>query len=258
MRGASGSGAHARTGVKRCGARTARILVHMTPVFVESVGPVERSSTDPLLLVDTLGQEWLVKLTGPESRDHLREWLSAAVAEQMGVATPPFGVGRIEESLITALSAGDHVERAFAARVRRQGPHVFASRWLHGAVEPTDLRRLNRSALAGILTFDLLICNPDRTAGHTNLLLHGGRTLAIDHAQAVPWYDVQVEAANIIGPHVATAVGVMPAPCGVTDAELEGVVRSVPRSWWPRADLAERVLDELVARADVLRTGGIP
>jgi hypothetical protein len=176
----------------------------------------------------------------------------------MGVPVPDAAVGRVAHDLALALAAGAPAERGFARHLARVGGLVFASRWLHDAMEPTDLRRLDRIVLGRILALDQLIANPDRTFAHPNLLVQEQQLYAIDHAQGIPWYDTPVELPSIKDHHVATVLGVAASAFELPDADIEAAVATVPAGWWTPTELRDRVLDGLLERAESLRRGVDP
>lgn len=228
------------------------------PILVTSYGVVTRGSTDPILLAEPGGRAWLTKLQPAPMLDHLAEVVVATLAARMGVPTPEFRIATVDPGLAHALAAGEPREARFGGAISRLGHRVFASQWLSGASDVTEVPTNEREFLARVLALDLLVANPDRRAEHPNLLRHGARLLAMDHAQALPWCRGQEAEPGIAEHHVATALRLPPAGIRLPELEIQAAVDAAPTEWWPSEAAREATLGALIERARRLAQGALP
>ena len=227
------------------------------PILVYSHGVVTRGSTDPVLLAEADGRAWLTKLQPPPMLDHLAELVVAALAVRMGVQTPDFRIATVEPGLAHALAAGEPREARLGGAISHLGHRVFASLWLSGAADVTEPPAGDPEVLTRVLALDLLVANPDRRYDHPNLLRHGGRLFAMDHAQALPWCREQGVEEGLAERHVATALGLAPARIVLSESEINAAVDIAPREWWPSEAAREATICALAERARQLARGAL-
>lgn len=147
------------------------------------IRPVSRGVTRPQLLVADDGLVYVVKLIDNRmGQDVLvNEYLAGEIGKSLSLCFPP------SDLLYLSQNAKTFMERRLQRKVAR-GPH-FASLFLAGShyVTVRSIRQaINWPEMAGIVFFDHLFHNFDRTYNYRNLLIRkeneGARIYAIDHS----------------------------------------------------------------------------
>jgi len=145
--------------------------------------PVGRGVTSPQLFRADDGMVYVVKLRnnrlGPKILAN--ELLAACFGQLLGLCFPPSCVIQLDEQV---LNQSRHLLKARVGT----GLH-FACKYLNDAcyLSPSNLiKAVNKEEMAGVILFDHLFHNPDRTLNRRNLLLRkepeGPRIYAIDNS----------------------------------------------------------------------------
>jgi len=135
---------------------------------LEYLGSVGVGVTSPQLFRANDGKVYVVKLQnncmGPKVL--VNEYVASWFGTYMGLCFPPSGLIEIDQQVLQE-------KRRFRRRVIKPGPH-FASQYLHRNryVTRHDLQKAsNKTAMAGIILFDHMFHNIDRTKNRKNLLV---------------------------------------------------------------------------------------
>lgn len=147
------------------------------------LGSMKLGATSPQLFRGSDQQLYVVKLLGNKvgPKALANEFLAAELGEQLGLCFPASGIISIDEKLLTK-----------SRRLRRAGvvagPH-FACKYISKTfyVDRTSLSRVvNKAEMAGVMLFDHLVHNVDRTVNRKNIIIRreatGYHMYAIDHS----------------------------------------------------------------------------
>ena len=248
---------------------------------VDYLGPMNWGVTSPQLFRANDGCLYVAKLCGNKLgvKALANEALAAILGEKLGLCFPPAGIIWLDGRLLEK-------NRRLLKAARRHGPH-FASRYLGHCrfVDRTQLHRAaNRNQLAGVMLFDHLLHNVDRTHNRKNLLIRreDERNLvyAIDHSHLFGtgrWTadslrklagDLSVNTRRVYGlllkhylaPDDFESHAV--AVTALSDTNVSQAVGAIPADWLPdendRLILTEHLImrrnlvDEIVARLTAL------
>jgi len=148
------------------------------------------ASTSPALIETADGRRWVMKFTGagPGPFGVLTEYLALGIARAFGAPVPearpvllpegfPWMAGTDEFDSMLQRSIGWNLAVAFVPDARPANP---------ADLEPSP-------GLEAIARADCFLQNVDRTAGNPNLLVAGGRVVAID-------YDASLYLSRALGP----------------------------------------------------------
>lgn len=147
------------------------------------LGSMKLGATSPQLFRGSDQQLYVVKLLGNRvgPKALANEFLAAELGEQLGLCFPASGVISIDEQL---LAKNRRLRRAGVVA----GPH-FACKYISKTfyVDRTSLNRVvNKAEMAGVMLFDHLVHNVDRTVNRKNLIIRreatGYHMYAIDHS----------------------------------------------------------------------------
>lgn len=147
------------------------------------LGSMKLGATSPQLFRGSDQQLYVVKLLGNRvgPKALANEFLAAELGEQLGLCFPPSGVISIDKQL---LAKNRRLRRAGVVA----GPH-FACKYISKTfyVDRTSLNRVvNKAEMAGVMLFDHLVHNVDRTVNRKNLIIRreatGYHMYAIDHS----------------------------------------------------------------------------
>ena len=248
---------------------------------VDYLGPMNWGVTSPQLFRADDGCLYVVKLCGNKLgvKALANESLAAILGERLGLCFPPAGTIWLDGRLLEK-------NRRLRKAARQHGPH-FASRYLWHCrfVDRTQLHRAaNRHQLAGVMLFDHLLHNVDRTHNRKNLLIRReeGRCIiyAIDHSHLFGtgrWTadslrklagDLSVNTRRVYGlllKHYLTTDDFdshAAAVKALSDTDVSQTVAAIPANWLTdendRLILTEHLIarrnlvDEIVARLTVL------
>jgi len=236
---------------------------------VEYLKRVGAGVTSPVLMRAEDGEAYVVKLMrnrlGPKVLAN--EFLAAEIGEWLDLCFPPSGIIDVGEDVAAS-------RRAKAARVL-PGRH-FASRFLAGAVyvNAWNIREAeNLRQMAGVMLFDHLFFNLDRTWNRKNLLLYrqgqARRIYAIDHTHlfgrgrwtaeilakladkivlnwrgAFGWLLGNALAPYDFAPYVARWQA-------MTDGQCGELISRIPEEWLPEAGEREALRQFLIRRRDL-------
>lgn len=240
---------------------------------VAYLGAIGIGATSPQLFRASDGRAYVVKLQnnrlGPKVLAN--ELLGAKLGEYLGLCFPQSGVIKIEEALI------DKSRRLSAASVT-PGRH-FACQYLSDTdyVHRYNLPRAsNIQDMAGVILFDHLLHNLDRTFNRKNLLIRrettGYRIYAIDNSHLFRrgrWTaegldklatKVKINSYSIYGillKHYLSPVNFAPFLAKVqqlSDHSLTEMVESIPGEWLPHEVERRALINFLIARRDMANT----
>lgn len=147
------------------------------------LGSMKLGATSPQLFRGSDQQLYVVKLLGNRvgPKALANEFLAAELGEQLGLCFPASGVISIDKQL---LAKNRRLRRAGVVA----GPH-FACKYISKTfyVDRTSLNRVvNKAEMAGVMLFDHLVHNVDRTVNRKNLIIRreatGYHMYAIDHS----------------------------------------------------------------------------
>ena len=135
---------------------------------LEYLGSVGIGVTSPQLFRAHDGKVYVVKLQNNRmgTKVLVNEYVACQFGQLMGLCFPPSDLIQLDEQLVRK---DRRIKRAGIGR----GPH-FASQYLHSNryVAKRDLQRaVNKSAMAGVMLFDHMFHNVDRTKNRKNLLV---------------------------------------------------------------------------------------
>jgi len=249
-------------------------------IAIAYLGPMGCGATRPQLFRADDGKVYVVKLQsnrlGPKVLAN--EALAAALGRHLQLPFPPSGVIRIAATALAGsrkgvgdrITAGLHFASEFLPRCKYVCRHNLS-------------KAQNKTEMAGVILFDHLLNNLDRTLNRKNLLLHpegaGYKLYAIDNTHLFKrgkWAagdlyrqrdEIKVNYRRTFGwllkyfltpddfaPYVARVKG-------LSDADIAAAVDAIPLEWLPdqnerevlaefigyRRDLAEKVADRLTA-----------
>jgi len=236
----------------------------------EYIGAGGPGATSPQLFRADDGKIYVVKLQnnrlGPKVLAN--ELIGSRLGESLGLCLPPGGIIKLDDALI-----------ARNRRLRRAGVppgRHFACLYLSGTeflCRCNIARAVNIKEMAGILLFDHLTHNLDRTLNRRNLLLRreadGWRAYAIDNSHLFRRARWTEESLKRLAPRVKAArQGIFGtllrkylSPCDFwpyrarlekwTDGFLADLVGGVPAEWLPHAAERQAVVNFLAARRDL-------
>lgn len=233
------------------------------------LGPMEWGVTSPQLFRAGDGNLYVVKLYGNKigPKALANEGLAMALGSKLKLCFPPGGIIRLDSKLL------QHNKRLRKA-AGHPGPH-FACRYLSRStyVDRFELSRaVNRTELAGVMLFDHLLHNIDRTHNRKNLLIRvengQHRIYAIDHSHLFRrgrWTvnslrelenDLSVNTRRTYGlllKHYLLPqdfAGYAAAIRAMGDEELEQIVDTIPEEWLPDVGERRALVRHLAVRRD--------
>lgn len=231
------------------------------------LGSMKLGATSPQLFRGSDQQLYVVKLLGNRvgPKALANEFLAAELGEQLGLCFPASGVISIDEQL---LAKNRRLRRAGVVA----GPH-FACKYISKTfyVDRTSLNRVvNKAEMAGVMLFDHLVHNVDRTVNRKNLIIRreatGYHMYAIDHSHLFKrgrWTAAQLAALKndlsvntrrtygLLLKHFLQPEDFIPYAQAIsqwTDEYLTQTVAAIPEQWL--TDQAERqaLLNHLLCR----------
>jgi hypothetical protein len=239
-------------------------------IALNYLGSVGRGVTRPQLFRATDGKVYVVKLQnnrlGPKVLAN--ELLGARFGETLGLCFPPGDVIKIDEQVLknsrrilpAGIIAGRHFGCLFLNNTRYLGPYNL-------------YKAINKEEMAGVMLFDHLFHNFDRTLNWRNLLLRREgreyRIYAIDNSHLFrrgrwtqAWLD---ELAPKIKINRIRTYGTLLKRClrpeffasylakiqQISDASLQAMVEEIPAEWLPHASDREALQRFLVMRRDM-------
>lgn len=239
-------------------------------VAIRYLGPVGRGVTSPQLFRATDGKVYVVKLQsnrlGPKVLAN--ELLGARFGQILGLCFPPGDMIKIDEQVLrnsrrilpTAIRPGKHFACQFLSNTCYLGPYN-----LHKAN--------NKEEMAGVILFDHLFHNFDRTLNWRNLLLRrevkGYRIYAIDNSHLFRrgrWTEeLLAELAPKIKINRIRTYGTLLRSClrpeffdsyllkirQLSDDFLQSLVEEIPVEWLPHASDRQALHRFLVTRRDM-------
>ncbi len=232
---------------------------------VSYLKPVGRGVTAPHIFFADDGKAYVVKFQSNRlgTKVLVNEWLAAALGQRWQLCFPPAGMLYLSQAVIDQGHLTGHVQ---------PGIH-FGSRFL------SDCRYLNRGLLhkavnkadmAGVILFDHLFNNVDRTRNPRNLLVQptaeGWRIYAIDHshlffrARWTPEFLGKLAERIVINGqrsfgallrHYLQADDFLPFLRHIeatTDADFAGIINEIPREWLPGDEERDVLINWLCRR----------
>jgi hypothetical protein len=250
---------------KQCRKETKTVLTASKYLGSAGVG-----ATRPQLFRASDGKNYVVKLQnnrlGPKVLAN--ELLAARFGEQLDLCFPPAGVIKIEEQFLRR-------NRALAAAGLNPGRH-FACQFLSGTeyVVRRNLNKAgNKSEMAGVMLFDHMVHNLDRTLNSRNLLLRrevkGYKIYAIDNSHMFGRGKWTIELLNYLTPrikinhhrtyglllkHFFQPTDFAPYLAKVqqmNDDILAEIVAGIPDEWLPHDSERQALLRFLIARREL-------
>ncbi|MBP2652582.1 MAG: hypothetical protein H6Q73_151 [Firmicutes bacterium] len=237
---------------------------------VEYLRPVGFGATSPQLFRADDGKSYVVKLQnnrlGP--RVLANELLGTRLGERLGLCFPPGGIIKLDDRLIrkSRILSNAHVS---------PGKH-FACQYLNGTqyLCVHNLHKaINKPEMAGVMLFDHMLHNLDRTMNRRNLLLrreeHGYKIYAIDNShlfRSAIWSEERLRrlATRIQVNHQRSYGALLkkflrPAYFetyfakvkDISDGEFQELVATIPTEWLPHASERETLCQFLSARRDM-------
>lgn len=231
---------------------------------LEYLGSVGIGVTTPQLFRANDGQLYIVKLLNNPmgSKVLVNEYIACWFGLRMELCFPVSDLFEIDEQL---------VKKKRRLRVT-EGPH-FASRYLHGAryVTRHDLKKaVNKRVMAGVILFDHMFHNIDRTKNSKNLLVcreGENRVLyAIDNSHLFVrgrWNPQSIEKLTekitvnqwrvygwLLKNFLRTDdfIVYVEKIKGICDAELAELVESIPLKWLAKTEEREALLNYMIRR----------
>ena len=231
--------------------------MHLELTAVSYLGPMEWGVTAPQLFRATDGHLYVVKLCGNKAgiKALANESLAMNLGAKLGLCFPASGMIWLDDRLLQQ-------NRRLRKAAVQKGPH-FASRYLSQAsyVDRSELNRaINKEELAGVMLFDHMLHNVDRTHNRKNMLIRheaaGYRIYAIDHShlfRRARWTaETLTELEDNVTVNTRRLYGLLlkhylqPSDFdryslvikSLSDDDLAQVVDSIPQLWLP--DNAER------------------
>lgn len=150
---------------------------------VAYLGPMKLGATSPQLFRGSDKQLYVVKLLGNKvgPKALANEFLAAQLGARLGLCFPASGIISIDGEL---LKTNRRLKKAGVVA----GPH-FACQYVSHAfyVDRTTLSRvMNKTEMAGVMLFDHMVHNVDRTVNRKNIIIKreptGYHMYAIDHS----------------------------------------------------------------------------
>ena len=240
-------------------------------IAIDYLGPMQWGITAPRLVRANDSQLYVVKLCGNKMgvKALANEAVAANLGAKIGLCFPSSACIWLDRPLFER-------NRPLRKAALKEGPH-FACRYLSHTsyVNRFELSRaVNRKQLAGVMLFDQLLHNTDRTHNRKNLLIRseqeGHKIYAIDHSHLFKkgrWtkdtlhelaQDVSVNTRRVYGlllkyylqPSDFTVFGEKIK--ALTNEELADVISSVPEIWLPDPDEREALLYHLCIRRNLV------
>lgn len=237
---------------------------------IEYYRPVGIGATSPQLFRADDGLIYIVKLKnnrlGPKVLAN--ELLGSRLGQMMGLCFPPAGIIEIEETLVK------RSRRLAAARVS-PGKH-FACQYLSNSsylCESNLHKAVNKAEMAGVMLFDHMLHNADRTMNRRNLLLRreegGHKIYAIDNShlfRGALWTERRLnKLAERIRINERRSYGILlrrflrPAHFSpylakvneLSDEVLQGLVEELPQEWLPQQEERVALTRFLIKRRDL-------
>jgi hypothetical protein len=237
------------------------------------IGPVGLGATSPQLFraeTDSgVEKVCVVKLASNRlgSKVLVNEWLAAQFGESLKLCFPPGGLIYISSEVLSG-------SRRLTAAAVQPGWH-FGCEYLQGVgyVNKFNLHRaVNKEQMAGVMLFDHLFHNPDRTVNRKNLIIRkerdGHKLYAIDNShlfRRAKWTIAMLkELAEPITLNHRRSYGVLlkyylrPAQIfkyaavirDIGDAELAQFVSNIPEEWLPDQEERLALIEFLTIRRD--------
>ena len=234
------------------------------------LGPVGRGVTTPQLFRASDGKVYVVKMQNNRlgTRVLVNELLAARFGEAIGLCFPPGDVIKIDAEVLK------NSRRALPAGIK-PGRH-FACQYLSNAryLDSYNLYKANNKAeMAGVMLFDHLFFNLDRTLNRRNLLLRregkGHRIYAIDNSHLFRrgrWTieslekmagKIKINQFRVYGTLIRRWLapeffdGYLDKIRQLTDRDLEALVEEIPQEWLPHVNDRQVLLDFLRTRRDM-------
>lgn len=237
----------------------------------EYLGPVGIGATSPQLFRAHNGKLYIVKLQnnrlGPKILAN--EYLACRLGEIMGLCFPTGDIIYIEEDVIC------RHRRLINSRVKA-GRH-FACEYLKGSryVDRRGLSKaINKTDLAGVMLFDHMMHNPDRTWNRRNLIIRreegGYRIYAIDNSHLFRRGRWTVDSLQLLAGGIQInyrrSYGVLlkhflvpenftpyvDRAAALTDEELAAIIADIPAEWLPDQGDRQALLYFLRVRRDMV------
>lgn len=148
----------------------------------------------PLVLTDTHGNDYLVKLKGSGDgiQAQIVEWIVSSLARYMGLAVPHLCLMTITPEL----AGGQKLDQEVQDLVERSTGRNICRPYMTGARDytPADRDRISATVQETIFLFDLWVLNVDRSPANPNILIDGNHAWCIDFAACMRLYkDVAAE-----------------------------------------------------------------
>lgn len=233
---------------------------------VSHIRPIGRGVTAPHLFTADDGENYVVKFQankiGPKVL--VNEFLAAQLGQRWQLCFPPAGLIYLSQEVLS--------QEEYLSRRVQPGIH-FASRFLPGCRYLNRLRlhkAVNKPDMAGVILFDHLMHNVDRTRNPRNLLIRhetdGWRLYAIDHSHLFyrgKWTSESLnKLATIISINRQRSFGILlkhylyaedfspflQNVAATSDANFAEFVNKIPREWLPRAEEREVLTNWLCQR----------
>lgn len=234
------------------------------------LGPVGRGVTTPQLFRATDGKVYVVKLQknrlGPKVLAN--EFLGARLGEILGLCFPPGDVIRLDEQVLKSS------RRPLPSSIV-PGKH-FACQYLSNTryLNSFNLRKAgNKEEMAGVILFDHLFHNADRTLNWRNLLLRreegGYKIYAIDNSHLFRrgrWTkaslekmapQIKINKFRIYGTLLKRVMrpeyfaGYLAKLQQLSDSDLQTLVDEIPSEWLPYSGDRQALHQFLITRRDM-------
>lgn len=238
---------------------------------LEYLGSVGIGVTSPQLFRASNGKTYVVKLQNNcmGTKVLVNEYVACWFGQRMELCFPPSDLIEIHEQVFKK-------NRRLKAAGIKPRPH-FASQYIHGNgyVSRRYLQRaVNKRAMAGVMLFDHMFHNVDRTKNRKNLLVchedaayvlyaidnshlfvrgrwsvHSLEKLtsriAVNHWRAYGWLLKYFLAAEDFAPYVTKVKG-------ISDQDLAQLVQSIPQEWLPKDSERAALLNYMIARCNMV------
>jgi hypothetical protein len=234
------------------------------------IGEMGVGVTSPQLFTTADGTPYVVKLQynrmGPKILAN--ELLAVEIGTKLGLCFPQGGVIYLSRDVIQKHS-----------QLRRSGiapGKQFACRYLPHSyyVNRANLAKaINKQQLAGVMLFDHLLHNVDRTWNRKNLLIRrekeGMKVYAIDNSHLFirgRWSEATLnKLADSLRVNHRRSYGVLlkhylkpadfapyvDAVLGLEESEIEEIVNSIPEEWLPRQEERKALICHIIQRRDL-------
>lgn len=257
-------------------------------IATEYLGSVGVGVTDPQFFLANDEKKYVVKLRNNRLSPKVlvSEFIAAKFGELMGLCFPTSGIIEITEQTLQK-------NQSLMALKISVGRH-FASLYLEHTeyVEKHNLpQAINTAEMAGIMLFDHMFHNPDRTKNKRNLLLKqeevGYKIYAIDNSHLFKSGRWTLESLNNlrtnIKPYCRYSFGILlhdylssqdflpyvEKVATISNEDIETIIEKIPLEWLPnkseqqglathiklRRDLAEKIWDTLCGYIPKVRGG---